>query len=123
MSTKSLLPLFIALAVSSLVITPSMSEDWGAFRIVSVSTPEFVLEAVGGVKEGAVVSIQKPSDATNQKWIVIPAEGSVRVSPAQDPSLVLSVEKGGTKNGALIVLEKDRGDPSTIRAAKQQTQT
>ena len=93
MSTKSLLSLVVALAFSAFIITPSLAEDWGAYRIVSVSTPEFVLEAVGGVKEGAVVSIQKPSDTANQKWIVIPAEGSVRVSPAQDPSLVLSVEK------------------------------
>ena len=119
MSTKSLLPLFIALAVSSLVITPSMAEDWGTYRIVSVSTPEFVLEAVGGVKEGAVVSIQKLSDAANQKWIVIPADGSVRVAPAQDLSLVLSVEKGGNKNGTLIVLEKDRGEASQRWAMKK----
>ena len=110
MSTKSLPRLAIALAFSALVITPSIAEDWGAYRIVSVSTPEFVLEAVGGVKEGAVVSIQKPGDAANQKWVVIPADGSVRVSPAQDPSLVLSIEKGGNKNGTLIVLEKDRGE-------------
>ena len=60
MKTKSLLSLVVALAFNALLISPSKAEDWGAYRIVSVSAPEFVLEAVGGVKEGAVVSIQKP---------------------------------------------------------------
>ncbi len=69
-----------------------------------------MLEAVDGAKEGAVVSIQKPTKAANQKWIVIPADGSIRVSPAQDPSLVLSVEKGGNKNGTPVLLTKDRGE-------------
>ena len=110
MTTKSLLPLVIVLAFSALASNPSAAEDWGAYRIVSASTPEFVLEAVGGVKEGAVVSIQKPTEAANQKWIIIPADGSVRVSPAQDPSLVLSVENGGNKNGTPVVLAKDRGE-------------
>lgn len=96
--------LMLAMAV------PVRAEDWGAYRFVSASTPEFVLEAVGGVKEGAVVSTQKPADADNQKWIIIPADGAVRISPAHDHSLVLSVEKGGSKNGTPIVLEKDRGD-------------
>ena len=112
MTTKSLLPLVIALAFSALAVTQSAAEDWGAYRIVSASTPEFVLEAVGGVKEGAVVSIQKPSGGANQKWIIIPGDGSVRVSPAQDPSLVLSVENGGNKNGTPVVLAKDRGEAS-----------
>jgi gluconolactonase len=112
MSYKSLFPLAIALAFSALVLTSGMAEDWGAYRIVPASAPEFVLEAVGGVKEGAAVSIQKPSGAAHQKWIVVPADGSVRVTPAQDPSLVLSVEKGATKNGTLIILQKDRGEAS-----------
>lgn len=125
MRNKSLISLVIALGCSALVVsltTPASAEDWGAYRIVPASAPEFVLEAVGGVKEGAVVSIQKPTiskdekgaandkGAANQKWIVIPADGSFRVAPALDPSLVLTVEKGATKNGTLIVLEKDRGD-------------
>ena len=93
MSIKPLPQLVIALALSGLVITRIVAEDWGAYRIVSASTPEFVLEAVGGAKEGAVVSIQKPMGAANQTWIVIPADGAVRVSPAQDPSLVLTAEK------------------------------
>lgn len=68
---------FVVLAGSS-----SSAEDRGAHRIVSASTPEFVLEAIGGVKKGAIVSIQKPSDAANQKRVVIPAEGSVKAAAA-----------------------------------------
>ncbi|MFO0883459.1 MAG: RICIN domain-containing protein [Pirellulales bacterium] len=100
----------VALVGSVLAIATAQGEDWGAYRIVSASDPGFVLEAVGGVKEGAVVSIQKPSAAANQKWVIIPADSSVKVVAAQDPSLVLTVEKGGTKNGTMIVLEKDRGE-------------
>lgn len=110
---KHLALLLLALvAFVDLTASPSRAEDWGAYRIVSASTPEFVLEAVGGVKDGAAVSIQKPTNAANQKWVVIPADGSVKVASAQEPSLVLTVEKGGNKNGTQIVLEKDRGDPS-----------
>ena len=67
MTIKPLLQLVIALALSAFGITRSVAEDLAAYRIVSVSAPEFVLEAVGGVKEGAVVSIQKPMGAANQK--------------------------------------------------------
>ena len=104
--------LLAVLAGCTTFVAAVQAEDWGAYRIVSASTPEFVLEAVGGVKAGAVVSVQKPSDAENQKWIVIPDQDSVRVSPASDPSLVLSVQNGERKNGTLIVLEADRGEAS-----------
>lgn len=109
MNTRSLRQLIGVLVFSVVFINHCAAEDWGAYRIVSASTPEFVLEAVGGVKEGAIVSIQKQSSAANQKWVVIPAEGSVKVAAAQDPSLVLTVEKGDNKNGTQIILEKDRG--------------
>lgn len=112
LTIKPLLLLVISLALNAFNLSRSAAEDWGAYRIVSASTPEFVLEAVGGVKEGAVVSIQKPTDAANQKWIVVVSEGSVRVAPANDPSLVLTAQKAGQKNGTLIVLEKDRADAS-----------
>lgn len=84
-------------------------DDWGAYHIVSASTPEFVLEAVGGVQEGAAVSIQKPNAENHQKWIVVPTGEWVRVSPASDPSLVLAVENGANQNGTRIVLQKDLG--------------
>ncbi|HET6880250.1 MAG TPA: RICIN domain-containing protein [Pirellulales bacterium] len=88
----------------------SMSEDWGAYQIVSASTPEFVLEAAGGIQEGSALSIQKPTGAANQKWIVVASEDSVRVSPAGNPALVVGVKDGGKKNGASIELQKDRGE-------------
>ncbi|MEK6261261.1 MAG: RICIN domain-containing protein [Planctomycetota bacterium] len=110
MTTQSLRQLVGVLTFSVFFINPCAAEDWGTYRIVSASAPEFVLEAVGGVRAGGGVSIQKPNGAANQKWIVSPADGSVRVSPAQDPSLVLTVQKGANKNGTLVVLEKDRGE-------------
>ena len=75
---------FTALLVST--TKSGRAEDWGAYRIVSASTPDFVLEAVGGAREGAVVSIQKPTADANQKWVVIPVDGAVKVAAAGEPS-------------------------------------
>ncbi|MFO1044038.1 MAG: RICIN domain-containing protein [Planctomycetaceae bacterium] len=111
MRFKSPLPFVTTTILLFLSFKPAAAEDWGVYRIVSASTPEFVLEAIGGVKEGAVVSIQKPSDAANQKWIVVPADGAMKVAAAADPSLVLTVDKGESRNGTLIVLAKDQGKP------------
>ncbi len=111
MRTKTFWLLGLAFGFAVFSAVDSRAEDWGAYRIVSASTPEFVLEAVDGVKEGAVISIQKASDSPNQKWIVVSTEGVLRVSPAQNSSLVLCAETGGSKNGTPIVLEKDRGEP------------
>ena len=115
MRFKSPLPFVIATILFFLRGTPGAAEDWGVYRIVSASASEFVLEAVGGAKEGTVVSIQKPNAAANQKWVVLPGDvakddGSVKIAAAQDQSLVLTVEKGSKNNGSLIVLEKDRGE-------------
>jgi len=101
----------VLLALLVLTATSGRAEDWGAYRIVSASTPEFVLEAVGGARDGAVVSIQKPTADANQKWVVIPVDGAVKVAAAGEPSLVLTAEKGTSTNGATILLEKDRGEP------------
>ena len=49
MILKSLLQLSIAVVFIACIATPSEAEDWGAFRIISASAPEFVLEAVGGI--------------------------------------------------------------------------
>ena len=92
MRFKSPLPFVTTTILLFLSFKPAPAEDWGVYRIVSASTPEFVLEAIGGVKEGAVVSIQKPSDSANQKWIVVPADGAVKVAAAADPSLVLAAK-------------------------------
>ena len=60
---------------------------------------------------GAVVSIQKPADAGSQQWVILSTGDSVKVSPADDPSLVLTVKDGGTQNGTLVVLKKDQDHP------------
>ncbi|MCP5551437.1 MAG: RICIN domain-containing protein [Akkermansiaceae bacterium] len=102
---------FSAAGVSWILFTAASAGDWGAYHIVSASTPEFVLEAVDGVKEGATISIQKPNGGANQKWLVIEEEGVAKISPAEDPSLVMSAAEGGANRGTAIVLEKDRGEP------------
>ena len=56
----------------SLITTAALAEDWGAYQLVPVSAPDFVLEVVGGTNEGDAVSINKPSGAANQKWIIQP---------------------------------------------------
>ncbi len=103
---------FAAALLGLLPVTAAQAEDWGVYQIVSVSAPEFVLEAVGGVKEGAVVSIQKPNGEANQKWLVIQDGDSAKVVSAAEPSLVMTALKAGTQRGTPIVLETDRGDAS-----------
>ena len=105
-------PVQLLVVLALMAIHSSQAEDWGAYQIVSVSTPEFVLEAVGGVKDGAVISTQSPNDEANQKWIVQPDGETVRISPSSDPTLVVTAEGAGTKRGTAMVLEKDRGEPS-----------
>lgn len=91
----------------SLFTTPAFAEDWGAYRIVPASAPEFVLEAIGGTKEGDTVSIQKPNGGANQKWIFDPkGDGLYWVMPASMPTLALTVVNAETKNGAKIAIEK-----------------
>lgn len=72
-----------------------------------------VLEAVGaGTADGTVVSINRPTAATHQKWIVEPkGEELFAIKPAHRPELVLTAANGGAKNGAAIVLDADRGAP------------
>jgi enterochelin esterase-like enzyme/sugar lactone lactonase YvrE len=119
MNTKYFACLSFALAIGAF-ITPCFAdtEDWGAYRLVPVSAPSFVLEAVdAGTVEGTVVSINKPSDKPHQKWHVVPKEpGYFAIKPAHEPSLVLAAANGGAKTGTLIVLEKDDGKPSQLWA-------
>ncbi|MBI5685866.1 MAG: RICIN domain-containing protein [Verrucomicrobia bacterium] len=112
MKTHRLTPLIIALALSAFTITRA-AEDWGVYKIVPVSAPAFVLEAVDSRRaEGTIVSINKPAGGANQRWIVTPREENFfAIRPAHDPSLVLAAAKGGAKQGAQIVLEKDGGQP------------
>jgi len=92
----------------ALLTTAALAEDWGSYQIVSVSAPEFVLEAVGGTQEGDVVSINKPADAPNQKWIIQPrGDGWFWLMPSSQPGLALTVDGAGTMNGTKILLAKD----------------
>jgi enterochelin esterase-like enzyme len=103
------------LAALTLGLFPPLAsaEDWGRYGIVPVSAPAMVLEAVNaGTADGTVVSINQPSGAAHQKWIVEPnEEGLVAIRPAHRPTLVLAAAQGGAKIGTAIVLETDRGDP------------
>lgn len=96
----------------------SFAEDWGAYSIVPASAQTMVLEAVGaGTEEGTVISINQPTGAANQKWIVVPqGDGFSWIMPTSNPMLALTVVDGGTKNGTAIVLQKDNGQPSQLWA-------
>jgi len=61
-------------------------EDWAAYRIVSASVPDLVLDAAVGAdglsREGSVVAVQRAGDGANQKWLVEPAAaGWCRLRP------------------------------------------
>ena len=89
------------------------AEDWNAYSIAPVSAPGMALEAVGaGTSDGAIVSIGKPAETPNQKWVITPRGGDFySIHPSYSNTLVLAIEKGGTKNGAQAVLETDKGEP------------
>ena len=93
------------------------AEDWGHYSIIPISAPAMMLEAV----DGAPVSINKPTGALNQKWIILPkGEDHFWIAPASSPALALTVAKGGNNNGAEIVLEKDNGQPWQLWSMKKQ---
>ncbi len=102
--------------VGSLAFDAS-ADDWGYYSIVPASAPQMVLEA----PDGAPVTIAKPSNAANQKWIIQPKDAdSVWIMPSSSPALALTVSSGGTKNGTPLVLEKDNGQPSQLWSMKKQ---
>lgn len=97
------------------------AEDWGSYQIVSVSAPEFVLEAVGGTNEGDVVSINKPNGAANQKWIIQPkGDGWFWLMPASQPGLTLTVANGEKKIGSKITVEKDNKSDAQLWSLMKQ---
>lgn len=106
----------------SLLATVSFAEDWGSYQIVSVSAPDFVLEAVGGKSEGDIVSINKPAGTPNQKWIIQPrGDGWFWLMPSSQPGLALTVEGAGKKNGTKIVIAKDdKSDAQLWSITKQE---
>ncbi len=104
-----LIPVLLAAALTS----PARADDWGAYAIVPLSAPMFVLEAVGsGTADGTVVSIGKPAGTANQKWVMT-AKGNnlYAINPSNSSTLVLAAAKGGTKIGTAIVLETESGKP------------
>ncbi len=103
------LPLFLGSQLNA--------EDWGAYQIVPVSAPDFALEVVGDT-----VSIQKPEDQPNQKWIIQSHGGGWNsIMPASQPGLVLTVDGAGTKNGTKLILAKDnKSDAQLWSLARQE---
>lgn len=105
----------------SLLATTAFAEDWGAYQIVSVSAPEFVLEAVSGTKEGDAVSVNKPSNAANQKWIIQPkGDGWFWLMPASHPGLALTVANGEKKPGSKITIEKNNKSDAQLWSLTKQ---
>lgn len=106
----------LTFAVSVSIGATARAEDWGAFRMEPVSAPGLVLEAVAaGSVAGTPVSINKPSGAAHQKWLISPAgDGTVALRPAHNPRLALSAAQGGTKVGTPMTLEEDQGQPCQI---------
>ncbi len=101
----------------ALFATHASAEDWGYYSIIQVSAPAMVLEAA----DGATVTIGKPTDAANQKWIIQPkAAGQFWIMPASSPMTALTVADGAKQNGAKIKLEKDSGQPWQLWSMKRQ---
>lgn len=111
-SVRKFVPMLLAVLAGSAARQAS-AEDFGAYAIVPASATMTVLEAVGsGTAEDTVVSINKPSGAANQKWIITPkSEGFFTIRPSYSSTLVLAVEKGATRSGTQLVLETDKDQP------------
>ncbi len=116
MSFLHTLRLSFLTALFGLTIQAS-AEDWGYYSIIPVSAPTMVLAA----SDGTTVTIGKPTDAMNQKWIIQPKEaGQFWIMPASSPMTALSVTEGSKQNGAKITLEKDSGQPWQLWSMKRQ---
>ena len=89
------------------------AQDWnGRFTLIPVSAPEMALEAVPQVAaEGNAVSINTPTGADNQVWVMTRKENAYALCPASAPTLALAVTGGGTNNGTPVMLEADAGKP------------
>jgi len=103
------------LAILCVAATASVTraEDWGAYALVPSSAQALVLEAVGsGTSPGTAVSLGRPADTANQKWIIAPAgDGFYTVRPSYSSTLVLAAAQGGTKLGVPAVLEINAAKP------------
>lgn len=107
-----ILPLLTALCAFAFANQTS-AEDWSAYSISPASALSMVLEPTDSVPhEGSIVSIGKPEGAPKQKWTLLhKGDDWFVIRSVSSPGLVLAVEKGGTKNGTPVVLEKDSDQP------------
>jgi enterochelin esterase-like enzyme/sugar lactone lactonase YvrE len=114
LSKRAAPAVFLAgLLLNYVMAQPCRADDWGEYSIVPVSAPGMVLEAANsGNTEGTVVSIGRSGRTANQKWVITPkGDDYYAIRPAYNTTLVLAVAAGGTKNGAAVVLETDKGEP------------
>jgi len=100
-------------------------EDWAAYRIVSASVPDLVLDAAVGAdglsREGSVVAVQRAGDGANQKWLVEPAAaGWCRLRPLSGPGLALAAVDGQTRNGTPVVLGPTRESDAQLWSLTRQ---
>jgi gluconolactonase len=109
---KRVVPLIAALIVGT-ATSLAIADDWGAYALIPASAPALVLEAVGsGRTEGTVVSIGKPTNSPNQKWVITVKPNKLySIKPSYTSALVLAAAKGGQQNGTSIVLETESGKP------------
>ena len=101
----------IFLAFFASVAVWAQAQDWsGPFRLVPVSAPEMALEAVLlGTAENNAVSLNTPTGASNQVWVITRKENAYSLCPASAPTLALTVPGGGTNNGTPVILASDVG--------------
>jgi enterochelin esterase-like enzyme/sugar lactone lactonase YvrE len=112
-----------AVLAATLVAIPTAKADdfTSPMRIVPVSAPAMVLEAVNaGKSEGTVVSIGNPAGKPNQQWIFTPkGAGFYSIRPTHGDNLVLGAANSGAIDGTLMVLETDQGKPSQLWMIKK----
>ncbi|EDY17325.1 SMP-30/Gluconolaconase/LRE domain protein [Chthoniobacter flavus Ellin428] len=103
-------------------ISLAHADDWGAYSIAPASAPTMALEAVGaGTTDGTIVSINKPANTPNQKWVITPkGDHLFTIKPSYSSSLVLAIAKGGKNNGAQLVLETESGQPWQLWSLKKE---
>ena len=107
-------PGFCSFALAVLLSATYLNaQDWsGRFTLIPVGAQEMVLEAIApGMAAGSAVSINTPTGADNQIWVVTRKENAYALCPASAPALALAATGGGTNNGTPLVLEADAGKP------------
>lgn len=115
--------LFIILLLIRLLAGRDLpAQDWeGPFTIIPVSAPEMVLESVGaGATNGTPVSLNHPSAAASQVWIITPkGDGFYTLRPSNSASPILAVSGGKTDNGSVVTLEAASGQAWQLWSLRQ----